>query len=280
MTSVASLPSERIVAPRLQRTRGDALISFRQSGGRTVLDRLRQGGAAKMRLPRVPPGEPAQAVLINTAGGLTGGDRLSCRIEVGEGARALVTTQACEKIYRSRGDTAEIATRLAVGPGGRLDWLPQETILFDRARLRRSLDVELQPDAALLALEAVIFGRTAMAETMAAGSFHDRWRIRRGARLVFADDIRFENDIQTMLARPAVLNGGCATATLVYVASDAELFLDAARDALGEAGGVSAWDGKLVARLVAKDGLSLRRALAPLAAILLGGAELPKVWHL
>jgi urease accessory protein len=281
MTSVASLPSERAAAlPRLQRTRGEALVSFRHGDGRTRLDRLRQYGAAKIRLPWVAAGQPAQAVLINSAGGLTGGDRLVFRVEVGEGARALVTTQACEKIYRSRGDTAELTTTLGVGPGARLDWLPQETILFDRARLRRSLAVDLRPGASLLAVEAIIFGRTAMAERMSAGFFHDRWRIRRDGKLLFADDMRFDDDIGRTLTRPAALNDSCATATLVYVAADAEAFLDTARDAVADAGGVSAWNGKLVARLVTPDGLSLRRATAALAAILLGGAELPKVWHL
>lgn len=281
MTSVASLPSERIAAlPRLQRTRGEALVSFRQRDGRTVLARLRQDGAAKVRLPRPPAGQPAQAVLINTAGGLTGGDRLAIRVEIGEGARALVTTQACEKIYRSRGDTAEITTTIGVGPDGRLDYLPQETILFDRARLRRSLCVDLAPGASLLAMEAVIFGRTAMAERVTAGFLHDRWRIRRDGKLHFADDMRFADEIGRTLTRPPVLNGGCATATLIYVAADAEAFLDAAREAVGDAGGVSAWGGKLAARLVAPDGLTLRRAAAALAGVLLAGAELPKAWHL
>ncbi len=158
--------------------------------------------------------------------------------------------------------------------------MPQETILFDRARLRRSLAVELAPDASLLALEAIIFGRTAMRETVSTGFFHERWRIRRDGKLLFADDMRFADDIGRMLTRPAVLNGGCAAATLVLAAADAEDRLDTARDAVGDAGGVSAWDGKLLARLVTPDGLSLRRATAALAAVLLAGAELPKVWQL
>ncbi len=279
MTFVASSPSEAVL-PVLQRTRGEAVVGFRSDLGRTVLDRLRQDGAAKLRLPRLSPGEPAQAVLINTAGGLTGGDRFRIRIDLGQGARALVTTQACEKIYRSRGDTAEISTRISIGRDARLDWLPQETILFDHARLARSLDVDLAEGASLLALEAVIFGRTAMAETVSAGSFHDRWRVRREGKLVFADDLRLGGDLGRLLARPAVLGGCRATATLLYVAADAEALLDRARAAISEAGGVSAWSGKLVARLAASDGFALRRTITALAAILLGGAELPKVWHL
>ena len=281
MTFAACLPSELAeTLPHLQRTRGSALVSFRQGKSGTVLYRMRQEGAAKVRLPRISAGQTAQAVLINTAGGLTGGDRLSFGVHIGSGARATVTTQACEKVYRSLGDTAEIATTLAAEQGGRLDWLPQETILFDQARLRRTLDVELAGDATLLAAEAVIFGRTAMGETVSSGFFYDRWRIRRDGRLVFADDLRFEHDVTGSLARSATLKGNCATATLLYVAPDAEQLVDAARLAIGESGGASAWDGKLVARIIAMDGLALRRALTGLADVLLGGAELPKAWQL
>lgn len=279
MTFVASSQSEAAL-PRLQRTRGEAVVGFRSARGRTVLDRLRQNGAAKVRLPRLPAGQPAQAILINTAGGLTDGDHFSIRVDVGRDARALVTTQACEKIYRSRGDAAEIATRVTVGRDARLDWLPQETILFDQSRLVRRLDVDLGEGATFLALEAVIFGRTAMAETVSSGSFHDRWRIRREGKLAFADDLRFEGEIGRLLARPAVLGGCRAAATLLYVAADAETLLDAARNAVDEAGGVSAWKGKLVARLATADGFALRQVIAALAGVLLGGAELPKVWRL
>ena len=281
MTFVASLRLEPAgELPRLQRTRGAARVSFRKVGGGTALHQLRQEGAAKIRLPRLPADQPAQAVLINTAGGLTGGDRMVMRVEVGDGARAMATTQACEKIYRSRGDTAEIATTLAVGSGARLDWLPQETIMFDQARLRRTLDADVQANSTLLVLESVIFGRTAMRESVTAGLFHDRWRIRRAGRLLFADDLRFGPDIGRTLAWPAVLKSGCATATLVYVSPSPEALLERARAAIGGAGGASAWDGKLVARLVAMDGLTLRRTVNALAGVLLGGAELPKVWHL
>lgn len=281
MTSAAFSPSEAQPAPpRLQRTRGEARIAFRARGGSTQLERLYQNGAAKLRLPRVAADAPRQAVLINTAGGLTGGDRISCDVTARGGTRALVTTQACEKIYRSSGGTAEVTATLAVGAGARLDWLPQETILFDGGRLDRRLDVDLAEGATLLALEAVVFGRTAMGETLASGAFHDRWRIRRSGRLVFADDIRFSGDIARRLAGPAVLNGGCATATLLLVSDEAGRLLDAARAVIGGHGGASAWDGKLVARVAAGDGLALRRILVPLATLLLGGTELPKVWHL
>ena len=263
----------------LQRTRGSGRIAFKRFNAATTLSTLYQEGAAKIRLPRQHgPAPCGEAVLINTAGGLTGGDRLDWQVAGGAGTRTVATTQACEKVYRSAGGAAEVHVRLDVGSGARLDWLPQETILFDRSRLARSIEADLAPDARLLIVEAVIFGREAMGETVKEGSFRDRWRIRRAGRLVHAEEIRLEGGIHGMLQRPAVLAGARAMASLVYLGDDAGALLEGARDTVGEAGGASAFGGKLVARLAATDGISLRRPLAALIAALRGGTLLPRVW--
>ncbi|SER02049.1 urease accessory protein [Faunimonas pinastri] len=264
----------------MQRTSGESRIRFHVRDGAARLDRLYQQGAAKIRLPRPEPGRPPEAVLINTAGGLTGGDTMAFEVEVADGAHAVVTTQACEKIYKSSSGPAQVASRLSVGAHARLDWLPQETILFNRARLSRRLEADLADGATLLALEAVVFGRIAMGEVVASGSFHERWRIRRNGRLVFADDTRIDGSVADIASHPAVLAGGRAVATVVYVAENAEDYLERAREAVGESGGVTAFDGKLVARIISMDTLSLRRALVPLLAVLADGAPLPKVWHI
>lgn len=255
-------------------------LGFRAFDGATRLARHYEQGAAKARLPRVPGGA-AEAVLINTAGGLTGGDRMDYAVDVGTGAAVTLTTQAGEKIYRALDAPAEIRTRIDVAAGGRVDWLPQETILFDRAALVRRLDIAMAADAAVLALEAVVFGRTARGETVQFGLLRDRWRLRRAGRLVFADGLRLDGPVAAMLARPAALAGGCAAATVLYVAPDAEARLDTARAALADAPaevGASAWNGILVARLAAADGAGLRTALVPLIAALRGGRALPRVW--
>lgn len=279
-TSCPSARSAAVSGIRLQRASGRARISFSYREGAARLDRLYQEGAAKIRLPRPLGGEAPEAVLINTAGGLTGGDEFSTEISVAAGARAVATTQACERVYRSIGGAAEVSTRLNVGPGAQIDWLPQETILFDGGRLSRRLEADLAPDAELLAIESVIFGRAAMGETVRAGSFRDRWRIRRDGRLLFADDLRIEGEIAGLLARPAVLAGNKAMATILYAGPEPERLLDPVREAIGEAGGASAWDGRLVARLVAPDGFRLRCALIPALSVLMDGRPLPKVWQL
>lgn len=279
--SLPEPPSQtgEVVAPRLQRTSGRSRILFRRRDGATRLERLHQDGAAKVRLPRVA-GETPEAVLINTAGGLTGGDVFSTEVELRPGARAVLTTQACERIYRSAGGEAAASARLDIGDGGRLDWLPQETILFDGARLARRFDADLAGNAELLAVEATIFGRTAMGETVERGSFHDRWRIRRDGRLLFADDLRFAGEIARLLSRPAVLGRNRAMATVLLAAAASESFLGPVRAVVGDAGGASAWNGKLLVRMAAADGFSLRRILIPVLGVLMGGRPFPKVWRL
>lgn len=265
--------------PKMQRASGRARISFLLRGGATALDRLYQEGSAKLRLPK-SHGSVPEAVLINTAGGLTGGDSFTTEIILGPGTQAVATTQACERIYRSTGADAEVSTRIELGDNARLHWLPQETILFNRARLSRRLEADLADGAELLAVESVIYGRRAMAETVRSGFFHDRWRIRRRGRLVMAEDFRLDGAVADLLARPAILAGNAAMATLVHLSSDPQRHLDAVRAQLGESGGASSWDGRLVARIAAPDGLSLRRRLIPVLRLLSGGRPLPKVWQL
>lgn len=266
--------------PALQRANGAGRIAVRAEAGVTRLARLYQEGCAKIRLPRDAAARSLEAVLINTAGGLTGGDRLRWTAEAGAQTRLTLTTQACEKIYRAADGRAEVATELSVGAGAQLDWLPQETILFDGGALARRLDADLAPGARLLAMEAAVLGRTAMGERVRAGALRDRWRVRREGRLVFADDLRLEGPVDRIAGCGPVLAGACAFASVLLVAEDAERRLAAVREAIGPAGGASAFDGKLFARIAAADGLALRRTLIPMLEVLRDGEPLPRVWRL
>lgn len=266
--------------PRMQRAVGHAGVSFCRKAQATRLERLFQEGCAKIRLPKPIDGADPQAILINTAGGLTGGDRLATEVDLGPRAAACVTTQACERVYRSTGVDAVVGNRLRLAAGSRLAWLPQETILFDGGRLSRTLEADLAGDAELVAVEAVLFGRMAMGETLRSGHLHDRWRIRRDGRLIFADDLRIEGDIAARLAPQPALAGRRAMATVLFAGATPERFLEPARSLIGASGGASAWNGKFLARLVEETGLALRRRLEPLLTLLMGGRELPKVWQL
>lgn len=281
-----SLPADPAVrsphapAPALQRAEGRAEVRFSDLAGRTRLARLYQEGQAKIRLPR-PHGDPRPvAVLINTAGGVTGGDRLAYGAAWGPGAAATVTSQAAERIYRSSGATGRVATRLEIGAGADAEWLPQETILFDRSRLERRLDIDLAPDARLLMAETIVFGRTAMGETVHSCFFADHWRLRRGGRLVFAESLRIDGDPKAILAGPATGGGALAVSTVLLAAPDATEALDRTRALLEDAGseaGASAFDGLLVVRLVSPDAQRLR---ADVVRLLEGmrGRPLPRVW--
>lgn len=278
-----SMSDIRVSPPVAQRSAGTARLSCWQRGGRTRLQRLYQEGSAKIRLPHVADG-PLEAVLINTSGGLTGGDRLRWEVDIGPGAATVVTTQACEKIYRAASGQAEADVRLNVGAGGQLAWLPQETIVFDRAAFSRRLDVDLAKDAQALILEATLFGRRAMGESAELGLFRDRWRVVANGKLVHAEDFSIGPEIAARLRHAAVLGGAVALATVLVISPDAEARLDAVRTTIGEKGGASFWTvgqtGKLLARLYDTDGYSLRQRLVPLVRLLNGQAGLPKLWSL
>jgi urease accessory protein len=266
-----------------ERVLARAELAVATKAGRTRIERLYQEGSAKIRMPRTA-GDPLEAVLINTAGGLTGGDRLDWAIAVGEHASATVTTQACEKVYRASSGVAEVGCRLSVASGGRLAWLPQETIVFDNSCFRRRIEVDLAADGELLLVEAVLFGRRAMGESVRKARFADRWRVRRGTRLVHAEDFAVGPQAGDVLASRAALAGATALATVAHFSDDAAAKLEAVRSIVGDAGGASAWrvagSGKLLARFVADDGYALRRRLVPLIELLNGQAGLPKIWTL
>lgn len=266
-----------------QRVKGIGGLSIHFKDGCSRIHRLYQEGAAKIRMPQVRK-DPLEAILINTAGGLTGGDSLNWTVEVGEGASSIVTTQACERIYRSSGGEARIVTKLKAAKGTHLAWLPQETILFNRSVLSRDMEVEMDEDAHVLIAETTVFGRKAMGETVNEARFSDRWRISCGGRLVHAQALRLGPDMASQLQAAPVANGAFAVATVLLVSQMAERHLDAVRAIIGLQGGASVWQlggvTKLVVRLFAEDSYTLRKRLVPLLALLNGQAELPKVWSI
>ncbi len=272
LTEVILMTMPQTLDSDLQRSVGKLALEIGAGG---AVERMREEGCAKLRLPTRLAGQAPEAIIINTSGGLAGGDRFELKAKAT--SDLCLTTQAAEKIYRSLGQETQVSTRLVGQDKARLLWLPQETILFDGARLERSLDVDLQENAGLLAVESVVLGRKAMGESLTDFSFHDRWRVRRGGRLVYADDLRFD---PVRVLGAAALNGARAFATLVFASHAAERFLEPLREIFADRGGVSAWDGKLVARLAGVDGFDLRKTLIPALTVLAAPNELPKVWTL
>jgi urease accessory protein len=272
--SPATASAEDVFAAN--RVEGRIALAVAGDGGVTRRRRVVEQGSLRVRFPG-QAGRELEAVLVNTAGGMAGGDRLGIDVAAGAGARLVVGTAAAEKVYRTSGDATDVAVNLLLGAGAALRWLPQETILFDRARLHRHIDVDMDEGASLVLAEAVVFGRSAMGERVEQGELIDRWRIRLGGRLVFAESVRLGGAIADKLAEPAAASGGCAIATVLAVpGGEPQAAAVRAQDFSGEVG-ISAWNGIAVARLCARDGAALRHDLARVLAALDGG-PLPKLW--
>ena len=148
---------------RRQRAQAEARAPSRGSASAPRLERLFETGGLRWRFPR--SSSPCEAAIVNTGGGVAGGDSYRVSLELGEGAEVEATTPSAERIYRSDGPAAAIATRLKLAPGARLFWLPQETLLFEGAALERRLEVEMSAEASLVIAETLVFGRLAMGES-------------------------------------------------------------------------------------------------------------------
>ena len=262
---------------RLQRSFGRAAVSLARAAAGPRLTGLHQSGSAKVFLPRVHGAVP-EVVFLNTSGGLTGGDRLEFALAIGDGVRAVGTTQTAERAYASAGGAATLQVSLSVGNEAALDWLPQETILFDRSALVRRTVADLRAGARLLIAETVVFGRAAMGETLAHLAFTDWREIRRCGLPVLVEPLRVSE--ATLAAGPAALGGGRAIATVALVAPGAEDAVAAVRQGLpdGIEAAASGWDGKPVVRLLGGDLLPVKRGVAQVLNVLRGG-PLPRVWQ-
>jgi urease accessory protein len=257
---------------------GKIALTVRKSAGITQRSLTREEGSLRVRFPGARAME-LEAVIVNTAGGMAGGDRYDLDMTVEPEARLLVSTAAAEKIYRTIEPATVVDVKLAVGAGGRLAWLPQETILFDRSRLRRSIEIDLAEDAQLLLAEAIVFGRTGMGESVDDSSVRDRWRLRRDGQLIHAEAMRLDGAVAAKLGEPAVAKGGVAIATVMIVPGDeaAVTCVRALEKKFRGEVGVSAWNGLAVVRFCAADGAALRRDLVAVLSALRGG-RLPHCW--
>jgi urease accessory protein len=260
------------------RARGSVTFDVHLLEGVTRCRNLHESGSLRVRFPS-PEAEGLSAVFVNTAGGIAGGDRFKIDIATGEGSRLVVTTAAAEKVYRTDGPAAELNIVLKAAAGSHLAWLPQETILFDRARMLRRIDIDLAESASLLFCEIVVFGRSAMGERMLHGEFVDHWRMRRGGRLVFAETVRLDGDIGEKLARSAIAKGGVAVGTALIVPGDEALVagIRELSESFGGEVGISAWNGFAMARFCAQDAARLRADMIAVLGRAFGSA-LPRLW--
>jgi urease accessory protein len=268
--------------PNSLRSQGELRLAFGRRDGRTVLKDSYQSGCLRARLPRRDEAGRPCAVLINTAGGLAEGDSVRQSVRWTRDTAATVTGQAAEKVYRALSHGCRIETELRVEQGADAEWLPQETILFDRARLARETRILLDADVTFLGLEAVVLGRTAMGERMAQGALSDRLRIYRNGRLIYADALALEGEVDALMRRSAIGGGARAMAVIVHASTRAAALLEPVREALARPSGraaASAWNGLLAIRLLAPDGAALRADIVAALMALREGRPMPRVWR-
>lgn len=240
----------------------------RGAAGATRLAHLHQAAPLRALFPETCRMDLTVVALTATCGGFTGGDRMSTSIAMGSGTKAMAIAQAAEKLYRSTGGETRIEIALDVEAGGWLEWLPQETILFNGARMRRRTAIDLADDASVLAGEILVFGRSAHGETMTRGLVHDAWSVKRGGTLIWADRFHAEDALLIeALEHPAALKGMRAAAMLVHAGTGAEQRLTLLRDLMALAPAevrcaATVVNGVLVARWLAADALDLRPSFA------------------
>lgn len=266
------------VRTQTPRAEGHLRLSTKRVGDRTMLDRCHQSGSFKCLFPNTY-GPSLDAVLLNTAGGITGGDRFDFSGHAAADTVLTLTTQACERAYKAQpAETGTVRNRLQIGSQARVNWLPQETILFNGSAISRQMTVEMQPDASLLMVEPLVFGRPAMGEQLTEIQFNDRIDIRRAGQPLLLDAMALTGDAQAHLAKPFVANGAGAMALIVLVAANAETHMSALQKILPATGGASLIaDDILVIRLLSDDSFTLRQTLLPVLQ-LLNGAALPRCW--
>jgi urease accessory protein len=261
-----------------QRARGRAELTL-GAGARTA--HLFQSAPLRWLFPEADPGEPRLGALVNVAGGLAGGDRAEVALALGAGAAFCATTPSAEKIYRSLGAATEVDVSVTLADDALCEWLPQESILFDGARLDRRISVSLGSSARLLAAEMLVLGRAAHGERLRTGALLDRWRVRREGQLVWADALRLD-DPATGLAGRFTLGGAGAVATLLLAAPDAAARRERARELAGGSASLVA-PGLLVARFLGEAGavrVSLAQAVRLLRAEAFGHPpRTPRLWR-
>lgn len=279
------MPVRQLETPVAQRAKGSLELTFRHDPmqSRTRVQKFYQEGCLKARLPRPVGPEICEAITMNIGGGIAGGDVLTTEITVGENARVSISSQAAERVYRALDFCpATLKTSITLGPGAALDYLPQETILFDGFALNRTLEINLAEDAEYLGVESIIFGRQAMGETVNYGQLNDHITLRRNNILLLQDITRLEGDISAKLARKAVAAGAIAMATIIYAGPDTSLHLQNIRAALVQnpsEAGASAFEGIILTRILAPTASALRTCLIAVLQTCRNNRPLPRAWQ-
>jgi urease accessory protein len=270
----------------LQRSEGSARLILAGSARGTRIVDISQRSPVRILFPGIRGASVEEAVVVNTAGGIAGGDRLELAVTLLADASVIVTSQTAERVYRALSEPAVIETRLKICDAAKLAWLPQETIVFDRGRMRRNTDIEISAGAELLALEWLVLGRAAHGEEMGGGQIADGWQVRLDGRLIWADRFRLTDEVFPRLRSRSLLADFKAIGTLIYFGPGAQALLQFLRDLAPRLQchcATTAVSGLVITRVAAGAAAELK---AGLGEILLqfeqllgqGPFRMPKMW--
>lgn len=262
-------------------------LGFERRGERSVLARREHLGPLRVQKALYPEGDAvSHAILLHPPAGIAGGDSLTIDVSVGAGASALLTTPGAGKWYRADGRRAEQRIHLNIEAGGSLEWLPQESMVFDGADGDAALDVNLSGDAHFIGFDLWCLGRRARGERFERGRMHTRLRIARDGRPVFAEQATLRGS-DARFASAAVLGGATVFGSLLAAAPDIDASLiEACRHERPTAGlgAVTRLPGLLVARYRGDDAEAARHWFAALWAIVRPAllnrpACPPRIWN-
>jgi urease accessory protein len=267
----------QLAEPVAQSWKAELELGFERRGERTVLAARRHDGPLVVQKALYPEGEAVcHAIVVHPPAGIAGGDELELRAHAGEGAHALLTTPGAGKWYRSAGPWA--AQRLRFEVAGSLEWLPQETIVFDGALARLDTEVHLRGGARYLGWEILCLGRTASGERFERGEIRVSTRLYRDGRLVWLERGRLAGG-GALLDSAAGLQGMPVCATLV---ASGEGF-DLARIRQIEGTAATQLPGALLVRHLGGSSEQAKRLFQEVWAIVRPGlfgreARTPRIW--
>lgn len=239
-------------------------LDFERRGGRTVLAARRHEGPLVVQKPLYPEGEAVcHAIVVHPPAGIAGGDELELDVRVAQGGSALLTTPGAGKWYRSGGAWARQALRFDVGEDACLEWLPQETIVFDGALANLNTRVRLARGACFIGWEVLCLGRTGSGERFANGECRLSTEVSREEQLLWRESGRIEASGRLMQAA-AGLGESTVCATLYAAAEGLGAELVAACRSVEPASGrcaVTLLPGVLLARYLGDSSESARHYL-------------------
>ena len=255
---------------KFQRAIGKLEISFLNTDEETSICDLHQSGSLKVLIPKAKS-TYAEAVLINTGGGIVGGDYLSVEVNAFNETKTWVTTQASEKVYRSDGELSHLKSRINIGNNSTLFWCPKETILFNNSKFKRNLEFNIKTSSKLFIVENVVFGRLASGELDADCFFFDQWRIKRDEKLIFAENFLFEN--KKSMYRKTNLGDYRSLLNIVYVSKDSNNYLNKMRNIISAGnifGEASCWNDFIYLRALANNTVEFKKTIEEILILLVG----------